>query len=178
MPASAQVKDKPARTRRSGKKTASSALSRAGGAPPPPRLSDEVIAYLDQLYAANPAQVICLGYGHQWPVLIPGRGRPRGWSSHWLGSRVFGIEEDCLRDELGDGSTCETTRVSNTTARGIFLDRGVHRQYKRGEHWRIRPERSRITRLDIIDYLTWTMGDVLFDGGQPETGDVSDRGLA
>jgi hypothetical protein len=174
MPPRTTVKDKTAKTARPrSRKKAASSLSRLGGAPPPPRLTSEVIAYLDEIYAANPAQVICLGYGHQWAVLIPGRGRPRGWRSFRIpgAGGVFGIEEDCLRDELGDGSTCESVRVSHTGIRGIFLDRGVSRQYKRGEHWKIRPENSRITRLDVIDYLTWTMGDVLFDDGEPEMGD-------
>jgi len=162
----------PAKPRRSRAKKTASPLSREGGAPPPPRLTDEVIGYLDSLYAGNPAQVICLGYGHQWAVITPGRGKPAGWRSFRIpgAGGVFGIEEDCLRDEFGDGSTCESTRISHTGIRGIFLDRGVNRQYKRGEHWKIRPEGSRITRLDVIDYLTWTMGDVLFADGGPEQG--------
>jgi hypothetical protein len=169
MPASAQMQDKPAKTRRRGKKTAVTPLSRAGGAPPPPRLTDEVIAYLDSLTAANPAQVVCLGYGHQWGVLIPGRGRPQGWRSFRLpgAGGIFGIEEDCLREDAGDW--CGTTRVSHTGLRGIFLDRGVHRQYKRDlDRWKVRPEGSKISRLDIIDYLTWTMGDELFESGEAE----------
>jgi hypothetical protein len=170
---STSTKDKPASARSRGRKKAASALSRRGGAPPPPRLTDEVIAYLDALYAGNPAQVICLGYGHLWAVLVPGRGKPAGWRSFRIpgGGGVFGIEEDCIRDELGDGTTCESVRVSHTGMRGIFLDRGVNRQYKRGEHWKVRPENSRITRLDVIDYLTWTMGDELFADGGPEQGE-------
>ena len=107
------------------------------------------------------------------PESRPGRGRPKGWRSYRISGAggVFGVEEDCIRDELGDGTTCESVRVSHTGIRGIFLDRGVNRQYKRGEHWKIRPEGSRMTRLDVIDYLTWTMGDELFAEGGPEQGE-------
>jgi hypothetical protein len=168
MPASAPAKEKTAKAGRTRKKKEARPLSRAAGAKPPPRLTAEVIAYLDQLTAANPAQVVCLGYGHQWPILIPGRGKPDGWTPYRVPGvgGVFGIQEDCIREDAGDW--CGSSRVSHTGLRGIFLDRGIKRRYKRDDKWKIRPEGSRITRLDIIDYLTWTMGDELFELGEPE----------
>jgi hypothetical protein len=154
---------------RKGRKTAAARMSRAAGAKPPPRLTPEIVGYLDKVWAANPAQLICLAYGHLWPILLPGRGRPRGWRPWRVpgGGGVFGIDESCVRDELGTGETCGRIRVSHTGERGIiFLERGTHRVYKNedDDRWLVRPEGAQLTRLDVIDYLTWTMGDELFAG--------------
>src|ERR1700742_5256617 len=78
-----------------------------------PGLTAEVRTYLDQLTLA---QLICLAYGHIWPVLIPGRGRPAGWTSipDHRTQGVFLISESCVRDDTG--STCNTVRTSYTGA--------------------------------------------------------------
>lgn len=130
-------------------------------------LGHEVITYLD---AISNAQLICLAYGHIWPVLIPGRGRPRGWKPSLAGGRggVFRIEEDCIRDDAG---SCGTVRVSYTEDHGIFMPRGVSRQYRRdNDVWEVRPENSRITRLDVLDYITFRMAAELFSGIEPGEG--------
>ena len=136
------------------------------------RLGREVVSYLDGLTLA---QLLCLAYGHIWPILIPGRGRPRGWRANIAPERegAFLITELCVRDEDGSGQLCGTDRTSYTGEHGIFLERG-RRQYRRDkENWKIRPEGSRITRIDVQDYIYYLMGAELF-------GDVAegDGGLA
>lgn len=134
------------------------------------RLGKEVVLYLDKLTLA---QLLCLAYGHIWPILIPGRGRPRGWRAALSGDREgsFLITEACVRDEDDSGRTCGSERTSYTGEHGIFLERG-RRQYKRDkEIWKIRPEGSRITKIDVQDYIFYLMGEELFgdvtegDGG-------------
>jgi hypothetical protein len=135
------------------------------------RLSPEVVAYFDGLTLA---QLICLAYGHTWPELIPGRGRPKGWRANLAPGHegAFLITESCTRDALDDGKTCGSDRTTYTGERGIFLERGRHRQYKRDDAiWQVRPEGSRITRIDVLDYIMTVMGAELFADGQPEQGE-------
>jgi len=134
------------------------------------RLGAAVVAYLDKLTLQ---QLLCLAYGHTWPVLIPGRGRPRGWRAVLAPEQegAFLITETCTRDEDGSGRTCGSVRTTYTGAQGIFMERGRHRQYKRDMSiWEIRPEGSRITRLDVIDYITVLMAGELF-ADEPVLGD-------
>jgi hypothetical protein len=124
------------------------------------RLGAAVVAYLDGL---SLAQLVCLAYGHTWPVLIPGRGRPAGWRANLAPERegAFLITEECTRDAAGFG--CETLRTTYTAEHGIFMDRGRHRQYRYDKNaWEVRPEGARITRLDVTDYIMARMGDELF----------------
>lgn len=121
----------------------------------PPGLDAHVFAYLDKL---SLAQLLCLAYGHTWPLLIPGRGRPKGWRAALLPDRdsVFRITEECTRDDAGFG--CGTLRTSDTTSNGILRDRETTRQYRYdNDVWEVRPEGSRLTRVDITDYITWRM---------------------
>jgi hypothetical protein len=135
------------------------------------RLGAEVVTYLDGLTLQ---QLLCLAYGHIWPVLVPGRGRPEGWRANLAPDMegAFLITESCIRDEDHSGSTCGSERTTYTGEHGIFMERGRHRQYKRDrEIWRIRPEGSRISRIDVLDYIFYLMGAELFtdaaegDGG-------------
>lgn len=120
-------------------------------------LSPEVVTYLDKL---SLAQLVCLAYGHIWPVLIPGRGRPRGWRPAIAAEASFRIAEDCVRNDAG---SCGTVRSYYTGPHGIFLVRGVRRQYDYDQDvWEKRPENVRITRLDVLDYLTFRMAAELF----------------
>ena len=132
------------------------------------RLGKEVVTYLDGLTLA---QLLCLAYGHIWPIIIPGKGRPKGWRAVIAPERegAFLITELCVRDEDGSGQLCGTDRTSYE--HGIFLERG-RRQYRRDkELWKIRPEGSRLTKLDVQDYIYYLTGDALFgdvaegDGG-------------
>jgi hypothetical protein len=132
-----------------------------------PRLDGHVIAYLDSLTLA---QLICLCYGHIWPVLIPGRGRPRGWRASVAPNRdrVARITEECVRNDAGYG--CGTVRTSYTGERGIFLDHGTNRQYAYDEKtWAVRPDGSRLTRVDVYNYILWRCAGELF--AEPEQGD-------
>jgi len=134
------------------------------------RLGAEVVTYLDGLTLQ---QLLCLAYGHIWPVLVPGRGRPKGWRANLAPQMegVFLITEACIRDEDDSGETCGTDRTTYTGEHGIFMERGRHRNYKRSDTWRIRPEGSRISRIDVLDYIFYLMGAELFtdasegDGG-------------
>jgi len=133
----------------------------------------EVQSYLDRLTLA---QLICLAYGHIWPVLIPGLGRPQGWSAfpdHRVERQgVFLVSEDCVRDDTG--STCGTVRTSYTSRSGIFMEKGATRQYKRDKDiWQIRPEGSRITRVDVINYIMSRMGAELFTEPVPGEGAIA-----
>jgi hypothetical protein len=132
------------------------------------RLGAEVVAYLDGLTLQ---QLLCLAYGHIWPVLVPGRGRPKGWRANLAPQMegVFLITEACIRDEDGSGGTCGTDRTTYTGEHGIFMERGRHRNYKRDDTWKIRPEGSRISRIDVLDYIFYLMGAELF--AEPEQGD-------
>jgi hypothetical protein len=135
------------------------------------RLGAEVVTYLDGLTLQ---QLLCLAYGHIWPVLVPGRGRPKGWRANLAPQMdgVFLITESCIRDEDDSGRTCGSDRTTYTGERGIFMERGRHRSYKRDKDiWQIRPEGSRISRIDVLDYIFYLMGAELFtdasegDGG-------------
>lgn len=136
------------------------------------RLGAEVVKYLDGLTLA---QLLCLAYGHTWPILVPGKGRPRGWRANLAPSRdgVFLITENCTRDETHDGKTCGSLRSTYTGERGIFLERGRHRQYRYDDStWQKRPEGSRITRIDVLDYIMTVMGEELFaNGSEPAEGE-------
>jgi hypothetical protein len=133
------------------------------------RLGAGVMTYLDGLTLQ---QLLCLAYGHIWPVLVPGRGKPRGWRANLAPDMdgAFLITENCIRDEDGSGSTCGSDRTTYTGERGIFMERGRHRSYKRDKSiWQVRPEGSRITRIDVLDYIFYLMGAELFT--EPDEGD-------
>lgn len=135
------------------------------------RLGAEVVTYLDGLTLQ---QLLCLAYGHIWPVLVPGRGRPKGWSANLASEGVFLITESCIRDEDGSGSTCGSDRTTYTGEHGIFMERGRHRSYKRDKAiWQIRPENSRITRIDVLDYIFYLMGAELFTDAEQGDGALS-----
>lgn len=138
------------------------------------RLGAAVVTYLDGLTLQ---QLLCLAYGHIWPVLVPGRGRPKGWRANLapeMTEGVFLITENCIRDEDQSGSTCGSERTTYTGEHGIFMERGRHRQYKRDKSiWQIRPEGSRISRIDVLDYIFYLMGAELFTDA-----DEGDGGLA
>lgn len=124
------------------------------------RLGADVVTYLDKL---SLAQLLCLAYGHIWPILIPGRGRPKGWRAVLAPDRQgsFLITEGCVRDDAGFG--CESTRRTYTGEHGIFMERGKHRQYHYDpQAWEKRPEGARITRIDVQDYIMARMADDLF----------------
>ena len=135
------------------------------------RLGAEVVTYLDGLTLQ---QLLCLAYGHIWPVLVPGRGRPKGWRANLAPQMdgVFLITESCIRDEDDSGRTCGSDRTTYTGERGIFMERGRHRSYKRDKDiWQIRPEGSRISRIDVLDYIFYLMGAELFtDVGEGDGG--------
>ena len=137
------------------------------------RLGAAVVAYLDGLTLQ---QLLCLAYGHIWPVLVPGRGRPKGWRAVIAPEMegAFLITESCIRDEDGSGSTCGSDRTTYTGEHGIFMERGRHRSYRRDKAiWQIRPEGSRISRIDVLDYIFYLMGAELFTDA-----DEGDGGLA
>lgn len=135
------------------------------------RLGSEVVTYLDGLTLQ---QLLCLAYGHIWPVLVPGQGRPRGWRAVLAPQMegAFLITESCIRDEDHSGSTCGSDRTTYTGEHGIFMERGRHRSYRRDTSvWQIRPEGSRITRIDVLDYIFYLMGSELFtDAGEGDGG--------
>lgn len=136
------------------------------------RLGAEVYTYLDKL---SLAQLLCLAYGHIWPILIPGRGRPRGWRANLGGSGHEGqflITEECVRDDAG--FACGSSRDTYTGEHGIFMERGKHRAYRRDKDiWEIRPEGARFTRLDVQDYIMARMAadGEIFDLGQIAEGE-------
>lgn len=133
-------------------------------------LAAEIRTYLEGL---SVPQLLCLAYGHVWPVLVPGNDVPRGFRAVPDAERqgVYLITEACTRLITEPGRrkpsdySCGTVRRSQTLPAGVF-DRSHYRSYAYdGDSWEVRPENSRLTRLDFLDEIYRRMGTVLFAAG-------------
>jgi hypothetical protein len=117
-------------------------------------------------------QLVCLAYGHSWPMLIPGLAVPRGFRALPEPGRpgIYRMTEACTRNTSGSSSRrsavhCGTVRTSMTLDRGIGLDRGRSRNYAYDDDaWEIRPVGSRLTRVDFLNEIMRRMGRELFPG--------------
>jgi hypothetical protein len=134
-------------------------------------LAYEIEVYLRGL---SIAQLVCLTYGHRWPELIPipGMKVPKGFrilpSPEIRG--IYLVTENCTRKisikngRRADVQTCGTVRKSQTLPGDIpgLYDRKHARQYAYdNDVWEVRPEGSRLTRIDFWNETIRRMGRVL-----------------
>jgi hypothetical protein len=128
-------------------------------------LSDLAFETEQYLRGLSVPQLLCLAYGHKWPELIPGIRLPKGFRSVPAPQRdgIYLITESCIR-ETRDG-ICGTRRSSRTlpgTVRGLY-DRKHGRSYDYDDdEWEVRPEGSRLTRVDFLNEIWRRMGPQLF----------------
>lgn len=134
-------------------------------------LSDLAREIEEYLRGLSVAQLVCLAYGHKWPELIPGIRVPKGFRAVPSPQRdgAFLVTESCTRRIViaKDISECGTRRSSRTLpasngVRGIF-DRQHMRSYAYDDdEWEVRPEGSRLTRIDFLNEIYRRMGRDLF----------------
>jgi hypothetical protein len=136
-------------------------------------LGQEIDSYLHNLTIG---QLLCLAYGHDWPVLIPELDVPQGFRAvPSPGAQgVYLVTEECLRLVYTPGRrkpllySCGTVRKSMTLPSRMF-DSTHKRQYGYDDsEWEIRPPGSRLTRIDFLNEIYRRMGHKLFPVVQGE----------
>jgi hypothetical protein len=94
----------------------------------------------DEYFAEiSDAQLVCLAYGHDMPVLFPGQRIPRGVDvvPDMRLSGCMQLTEHCLR-------SCGVSRIS-TTLPGNRFDMDMLYQYQYDDKWIVRPEHLTLT---------------------------------
>lgn len=92
------------------------------------------------LASLSPEQATCMGQGHDWPKIRPGRALPKGVDAVPQRMGAFQVRETC--------STCKTVRTWTTLPGGAFnLD--IQYRYEHPKDWVVRHGEVDVTRRDI-----------------------------
>lgn len=90
------------------------------------------------------AIVTCRTYGHEWPVAVPGRRLPRGFTAvanaH---DGSYQLRQECKR--------CHTVRIRTTLPGGYLYDKSAHYSYTYPDNFPHVPGTDEISRADIVN---------------------------
>lgn len=122
------------------------------------RLSSPDRARQQYLASLSAEQAVCMGQGHDWPKIKPGKALPRGIEAVPQHNGQFQVRETC--------PVCKTVRTWTTLPGGAF-DLDIQYRYEHPKDWVTRHGDVEVTRRDIRADTWEQFGKLLAASNKP-----------